>query len=378
MKKSVFSMQFTRDPADPMDHWPLPFLLARQDEAALNVLTERMERFPDETLAEIARFKVTRLVRFLLQNSGRSIAKWEETFEIPAVQELSLAVQRKQALMEMNRFYGSSENKPILLKGAATSLLYYPKESLRWSSDIDLLLPLSQLRKSNREELEQLERREYPFSRFHLRRAAADWHFPVEVHFRAASLRTWGAAEDFYGTAEICPEAQSFLLPSHLHSLTILSLHLFKHRANFPYDLIDAQMLLQHTQPDWDAAMQLWLDRGFSAIMLAALRFISAIIGCIPEQVLSGLSGSLSATERAESEFLYSFLIAQKVTRLQAIRVQCLTHQISFARYCVSSFIGSCQTTSNMTGLTRNNPRFWFYHCCVLPYRRLQRLLNSQ
>lgn len=73
--------------------------------------------------------------------------------EQAAQYEIAACAQRKVALGQLDDLAAEHDCRMVVIKGAATSLVYYEKESFRPSADIDVLVPLDRIDMWRPEEL---------------------------------------------------------------------------------------------------------------------------------------------------------------------------------------------------------------------------------
>ncbi len=349
--------------------WPLPYLFACPDREAGEEVLRRLRHDPAEALRQFTRLHLARYALHVLEGAGEAGEVRDRLRPAVAI-ELGWDAKRKLALAELDRFLEAKGVRGVLIKGAWTSLLFYPGESLRWSNDIDVILAPEDLRILYPREVAAVEARDYAFPRLHIARQVFAGT-AVEMHYRFGYCRRWGSAADILHGATPAPGLGSLLSPAPEVGATVLLLHMLKDRGRAPYDLLDWRMLEASGALDWARAEALWREYGLGPFILPSLELAAEVTGGAPAALLDDLRASLLPAERRTAKTLGRYIRSERVTRLQTHRVRCELLERSFAGYCMDGFLGSRERTRRLTGMGPRHPLFWIWHLVILPCRRI-------
>ena len=363
----------TRSP----DGLPLPALLASPSPEATNVLARRLGWDAIGTVRALRRRGLVTYALHRLTEAGLGDEPGLEAMREAAAWELGFTAKRRLALADLDCMAGEGGLHPVLIKGAANCVLYYPTETLRVSQDIDVVLP--------REDID----RHFPPGRLPpapTRPGAPDPHdhvtrqllqgTPIEFHFRVGLAPAWGEPADVAAGATPLPGRTCLLAPSTEVALTIALLHFRKNRGKAPYDLSDVTRIADVPGLDWQAVADLWTGRGLAPLVAPGLIAAARVGGGIPSDVVVRVWDGLVEPDRALAGLLAGFALSDRFRLLREHHVLCRMQGRSFVASCARDFAGSRAVTRKLTGLTPKHPLFWLNHCVLLPLRRLRHCLR--
>ncbi len=156
------------------------------------------------------------------------------------LRDLTLVAQRKLAMRELDQWvvdwnqakFGDDKSKwvrPIVIKGGATSKLYYPDESLRLSTDIDVIMPKEMIVDFAEGDI-----------RWEIHDCAEHYFgkFKIEVHQDFTRYRNTSFLHDT--RTHIPLQGYSYLFTHNADEMRFLAIiHSAKHFGEMPFDLID-------------------------------------------------------------------------------------------------------------------------------------------
>lgn len=356
----------------PPARLPLPALLASRSPNAVHVLARRLDRDPSGTVRALRRRGLVTYALHRLTEAGLGDETGLAAMHEVAAWELGFTAKRRLALAELDRMAAEHGLHPVLIKGAANSVLYYPNEALRVSQDIDVVLP--------REEIDRHfapgrlppapARPGAPEPHDHIRRQLLQGT-PIEFHFRVGLTPAWGEPQDIASGATPLPGSTCLLTPSAEVALTIALLHFRKNRGKAPFDLIDITRIADVAGLDWQAAAGLWVDRGLPPLVAPGLIATARVGGNVPSGVVEKLWHGLGESDRGTGERLVRFALSDRFRLLREQHLLCRLEERSFVASCATALAGSRDVTRTLTGLPARHPLFWLHHCVLLPLRRL-------
>jgi hypothetical protein len=352
-------------------------LLAAPRAGAAAELRRRCAEEPLATARELAASRLASYALARLPELGIDPVPERERLEQAALGELGWTAKRRLALAELDA--QAADGRPrLLFKGAATSLLFYPNETWRWSGDIDVMLHEADLAELHPAEWAELRGRqeEIPFPEHHLERQILAGT-AVELHYRLEFAPTWGTLADLLPGARPCPGFPRLLVPAPAVSFTLALLHLLKHRGTMPFDFLDLARI-EAAGLDWDGLAAAWRRAGILPYTVAALAIAHDWAGIGPPDTAAILQAGLRWRESREARFLRDCVLAEHLPRIRRYRFECLLLGMPFGRFCLRHFLGTRAATRRLAGHPPADPRFWLAHCLTLPARRLWRLLRGE
>ena len=359
------------------DSLPSPLLLVAPRPDAAQALRRRLAGQP----AAVARDWIDRgLATYALArlpDLGIDPAPVRSSLARAALVELGWTAKRKAALGELNAMATDGLSR-LLFKGAATSILFYPQETWRWSGDIDVMMHEADLERLYPSAMADLRARlrEIPFPEHHIPRQTMAGT-AVELHHRLEFAPIWGTLPDLLPGARPCPGFPNLLVPDSETSFTLALLHLLKHRIGMPFDILDLARI-EATGLDWERMSSSWRRTGIAPYAVAALAAAHETTGIAPAETIVRLWESLRGREARRAAFLRCGILANRLSWIGQYRFECLVTGIPFARFCLRTFLGTRTATARLTGRSPRDPRFWLAHCLVLPSRRAWRLATGR
>jgi hypothetical protein len=345
----------------PPRRWPIAQLLAAGEPGARELL-RRFRADPSGIVREVAGRRLSRLV----QERVPAMAPDLQPF---VLRELGAVAQRRAALVELDQIAADTGVQPLVFKGAANALSYYPSESVRNSQDLDILLSHADIETLYPGELAPALKQARPID--HLERKAVAG-LATEVHYRLGDTPSWGEPAELFADSAPLAEFANLRQPAPHVALTITLLHIHKHYGRMPFDPIDIAMLHDSGGIDWPAAIQLWTTCDLLPRVLPGLL---AFLQTSPNPpALDTLPGS----ESEPTQLFVRHLLDQRFSFIREQRLRCHKHQRSFVTHCLTEFFGSHETTTAMTGRVPGDPRHAFHHYLSLPARRLSRVLRPR
>lgn len=174
------------------------------------------------------------------------VSKIIPTLEKQRLSDLAMVAQRKLALEELDkwvvnwneqRFANDTEKwvKPILIKGGATSKLYFPDESLRLGEDIDVLMPKNMLE-------DFAGKRVIWATHDCVRKVLANCHF--EGHQFTSILDKECNYQNFSKAAFALEGFDTLTVLNNEDNFYVLVNHFVKHRGDSTHDLIDLSFMI--------------------------------------------------------------------------------------------------------------------------------------
>lgn len=351
-------------------------LVAPRADAAAE-LRRRCAEQPRDTARELMASRLASYALARLPELGIAPVPERERLVQAALVELGWTAKRRLALAELDG--QAADGRPrLLFKGAATSLQFYPRETWRWSGDIDVMLHESDLAELHPAAWAELRERqeEIPFPEHHLERQVVAGT-AVELHYRLEFAPLWGTLADLLPGALPCPGFPCLLVPAPATAFTLALLHLLKHRGTMPFDFLDLARI-EAAGLDWDALVAGWRRAGILPYTAAALAVAHDWVGIGPPDTVAALRDSLRGQEAGKARFLRECVLAEQLPRIRRYRFECLLLGIPFGRFCLRHFLGTRAATRRLTGRAPADPRFWLAHCLTLPARRLWRLWRGR
>lgn len=181
-----------------------------------------------------------------LFNHRSTIVRIIPTLKKQRLHDLTMVAQRKLALEELDkwavnwnkeRFADDTEKwvKPILIKGGATSKLYFPDESLRLGEDIDVLMPKNMLE-------DFAGKRVIWATHDCVRKVVADCHF--EGHQFTSILDKECNYDNLLSSSSSLEGFDTLTVLNNEDNFYVLVNHFVKHRGDSTHDLIDLSFLI--------------------------------------------------------------------------------------------------------------------------------------
>jgi hypothetical protein len=364
--------RFVRD----IQHIPTPLLLVAPRPDATAELRRRLATDAEGTARALVMHRLATYALARLPELGLDPSPIGKALGPASLVELGWTAKRKLALQELDDQCQDGHPR-LLFKGAATSRLYYPQETWRWSGDIDVMMRETDLDRLHPEAMADLRARheEIPFPEHHIERQVMAGT-AVELHYRLEFSPIWGTLPDLLPGATPCPEFPSLLVPATGISFTLALLHLLKHRASMPFDVLDLARM-EATGLDWETLAEGWRQAGISPYTIAALSAAHELAGVGPPETIDALWQRLGPSGARLAGFLRRCVLAPRLSRLGKYRFECAFMGIPFGRFCLRTFLGTRAATRRLTGWSTRDPRFWLAHCLGLPARRLWRLLRG-
>ncbi len=352
---------------------PTPLLTVADLGPACAELVRRFRRDPAGTLQTLRRRYVSTYTAARLRVAGGPDAGLGAALEPLVAWELSFTARRKLALHDLHKRACERGVRPLLIKGAATSLCFYAEESQRMSRDIDLVLPRSDIE------------RFWPGTTMpppgpHTAPDHVDgftlYGVPVEIHFRSGEFPGWGEPADLRVAAKPCPGYPGFDVPSPTDACTIALLHIYRHMGEMPWDFIDLSRILESGRLDWLAVREVWEARGLTRYVIPGLVLMARLTGGVPPDLLAQLWGGLDPAARRTARLMGDVALSRRFHLWRETRLVCWLEGRPFLRSCLAQFAGSRAVTTRITGLAPSQPAFWWQHVAVLPLKRFRHLFG--
>ena len=352
---------------------PTPLLPAAGTEAACAELVRRFRRTPDETVRVLGRryigtYTAAALREFEIADEGLG-----EALAKVVTWELGFTARRKLAMHDLHELARQKQIRPLLIKGAANSLCFYPQESQRMSKDIDLVLPATEVERFRPGASVRPDNVEWPPD--HVGTFALHT-IPVEIHFRFGDLPDWGLPADLAAEAVPCPGYPGFDVPSPVVAFTIALLHSYKHIGEMTWDFIDLRQILKSGQLNWPAVVKLWQETGLTRHLFPSLLLTARLTGQVPREIVTTLEEKLDSADRQAARLFGNVVAARRFRLLKETRWRCWLEHKSFLRESLLKFAGSRAITAKLTGLAPDQPGFWWNHLFVLPLKRMWHILG--
>lgn len=192
---------------------------------------------------------VEKEIKSAISNQHSTIKRIVPILERQRLHDLAMVAQRKLAMLELDQWvvnwnkehFGDNKEKwvrPIIIKGGATSRLYYPDESLRLSSDIDVLMPKGMITDLfDKDEVLSWHLHEVGKKNFS--------NFCVEVHRVISRIPfEWGAYHDIISECGKHYGKSLTVLPVD-HFLKLICIHFTTHCGGWINDIIDFMLILK-------------------------------------------------------------------------------------------------------------------------------------
>jgi hypothetical protein len=283
--------------------------------------------------------------------------------------EFAACAQRKFALQQLESMADETDGTPIVFKGAANSLLYYDKESVRPSVDIDVMMKYEDVNASMPDHgAKNTARFPYQWVR-HLERYHA-LGYPMEPHFCFVSPSIWGRHSDFLPDAEPLPGFSRILCPSTAVSLTISLAHFAHHGGRSIADILDVIQMLKADPDCLVESIPVWRVNDFVRYVLPGLTFMDSIIPLISDKQWSELYRSLDAGDQESLVKDMGLAERRRFGRLRDNWHWSRITGISIWKIVLARVIGTRHQTEFVTNLKPRQIRFWLYHLVGLPIRR--------
>ncbi len=269
----------------PRETWPIRFLLASKELWALKAILKQIEDKPAETKREVLPTGLSGMLLYrlwqhgfyenaswdknekclklnhgghggILNNSSSivqpsfnyssTIARVVPTLEKQRLHDLAMVAQRNLALKELDQwvlnwnkeqFADDKEKwvKPILIKGGATSKLYFPDESLRLGEDIDVLMP--------KDMLEDFAGKRVIWATHDcVRKVLANCHF--EGHQFTSILDKDYNYQNLFKATSSLEGFDTLAILNKEDNFYVLVNHFVKHRGDSTHDLIDLSFMI--------------------------------------------------------------------------------------------------------------------------------------
>ena len=343
--------------------WRLIRPLIRKDTHAAAVALESMD---ESLLRTLTQYGLCGWANHVAGGLGRGIG---ERLTRPALRELAACAQRKAALHTLDTLADLRGVRPIIIKGAATALTYYPKESLRPSHDIDVLVHdftawtgfqpddppgANPIGTQNR----------------HLAPTRIGGYL-VEFHEYFVAADRWGTYDDLVRHAQPLPGFRSLLQPGSTEAFTIALLHFGFHVGEFTFDFLDLREIARASDFSWDECEALWRREDLLPLLLPAL----AVLGTLGEaEALARwgrLMGEISFLRKIEVRIGLRLLVSRRFKKLRKDWFRTRLSRWSLVRPMFQRLSGSRAATTAATGRTARDPIFWLFHFIFLPARRL-------
>lgn len=285
--------------------------------------------------------------------------------------EFAACAQRKAALCLLDALAGEQGFRPLIIKGAANALLYYPKESLRPSGDVDLVMPddaTAHWFAAHADAVaDDVVHEPVDYHLPELRLAG----YPVETHRFFLSPRQWGGYEDLAGGAAPLVGFDNLWRPDTTVAFTLALLHFARHIGGFVFDALDVAQICNAHDFDLEKTAAFWQSEELVDLILPGLTVVDTMVPVIPDELWQALFESLSRRKQREVVFGLRLLGSRRWVKLRREWFgACLTRQ-PFAARLSHRFFGSKTSTKRLTGLEPTQARFWFLHFIVLPVKRV-------
>lgn len=365
-----------------MERWPVRFVLASGDRSAAHEVSHRLEcaerRVGGEkgsrgrrnrVVREIRRCGLAGLALYRLEQAGIPPGAGVDSLRRQAMKDVGPVAARKVALQLLDSFCAEHDVRPILLKGSVTGPLYYPKESLRLSSDVDCLIPSGAGPLFSDQEL-RFDEHHLPAGTLGLMR--------VEYHVRLTIEPRWGEYDGMVGRARPCPPFRMLLRPDMGGMITYILLHFTYHGGTMPFDLVDLGFILERETVDWPELAAAWRRDGLLPYVMPALIWAEPVTGRMPPGLVAELWSGLLPGQWRGARVAHEIVRGRLRSFIFREYAYCRFGGRSFGRFCRDHFFGSPERTEMLSGWKKPSPLFWWHHLVVCPLRRLGYLFRKK
>lgn len=386
-------------PTDDLFHWPTRFLLAANDPAIFQLILQRflnhqLPSLPEAvttgsqvireicsanhagiTLYKWQKFSQKRrdFARFCA-NFETQLQKFKKALEAHRLKELALTAQRQMALSELNQLAEKKGIQPILVKGAATALKFYPDFSLRPMNDFDVIIPKDQIEFFADREVSALSFQHIDVVNVKLSGIAA------ELHWCLNEKLAWGQYESFQHLKLPIPQfAQLQTLPDHILAVIAL-VHLVRHVGTSANDLIDLSFILSKADFDWASFETYLKENKLEKYAICGLMLMNQLCSdlAIPPQYLA--AGPLMTHTQAQFfQAVSRYMGEPNHSVLKERWYYCKITGQNFIKDCLIRALGTMETTEKeLIRLGKKNTRCnrVFFHYLYIPFRKTARLFG--
>ena len=334
---------------------PTPLLPAAGTKATCTELVRRFQQAPDETVRILGRRYIGTYTAAALRESGVADAGLGDALAKMVEWELGFTARRKLAMHDLHELARQKQLRPLVIKGAANSLCFYPQESMRMSKDIDLVLPASEVEHFRPGASIKPDNVEWPPD--HVGTFALHT-IPVEIHFRFGDLPGWGLPADLAASAVPCPGYPGFDVPSPVVAFTVALLHSYKHMGEMTWDFIDLRQILISGKLNWSELVALWQATGLTRHLFPGLALTARLTGQVPSEILEVLGETLVPGDWQTARLFGELVTARRFRVLQETRLRCWLEHKPFLRESLVKFAGSRAVTTRLTGLVPGQTGF--------------------
>lgn len=287
--------------------------------------------------------------------------------------EFAACAQRKVAMHQLEQLAGQHGCAPLIIKGAANALLYYEKESLRPSSDIDIVMPIEAMAECFRDWASLPLATAPPEAWVHPPpfRVAG---YPVELHACFISPGLWGRPGDLDTNSRLLRGHTHLRTPGTAEAFTLALLHFTRHFGGFTFDLLDMTRLLSSRELDGERAAALWRQHGIVHLVLPGLTVLDTIAPAISDAAWHELFHALPRARQREVTHGIRLLATRRFTKLRKEWFNARFQPPSFSHRAARLFLGSKALTRERCGRTPRHPLFWYFHLLHLPLKRIASL----
>ena len=300
-----------------------------------------------------------------------AVSPWHGKITHAANREFAACAQRKLALMQLDELAGKTACSPIVFKGAANAATYYPKESLRPSHDVDLMLPPEEIARFVPEHA-GVYPQAIPFwcDNRHLEPFTI-CGYPVELHEHFIAQDRWGRPEHLADDSLALPGYAHLRQPSPETALTVALLHFSYHVGYFTFDFHDMARIVKAPDFSWDTALELWRRENIASLVLPSLAVGDALLDVVPGDTWKSLWSELNTREKAEVLLSIKLLKSSKFEKLRRDWFSTRLSKYPVWKPLMRRVAGSKSATEEATGRASGTPLFWYYHFLALPAKRV-------
>lgn len=350
--------------------WPLLSHFLAQEFAAAELLLQK-DPAAEQLFATLEAHGMGGWLLNRLPDSCFADAAWRTRLQRGSDREFAACALRRHGLLQLDRACRDCLEPPLVIKGAANALLYYPRESLRPSHDIDLLLAPQDAERCFPQESQTVHAEEPSWGPHHHAVPFSVGGYTVELHHFLTAPDRWGRHEDLRAEAVPLPGFDRLHGPAPTLAATIALIHFNFHVGSFTYDFHDLDCIARHEHFDWRTAENYWRANGLVANVLPGLAVFAALGGPVPADGWDRLYAALPLRKRAEVALGLQLLSSPRFSRLRKDWFCTRVTGWPLLWPLAKRIAGSYALTREQTGRNESDPMFWMHHYLGLPARRL-------
>ena len=384
----------------PWDQWPIRFLVASDQPEILELIlsryltAEQNPRFHNNqkqmnpVLLEIVGRKQAGIIlwrieqvennlelnpstRQILAENTEIIKNFKQLLQAYRPSEMAGVANRKLAMQELDKRAGEMDIKPIIIKGGATSQLYYPKETMRSSSDIDILLSKTVLRNFIPEDAGYSDQR-HDAGQYNL------MGFNVEAHQFVGSDMKWGLYEDVKKHSQVAASYPNLLFPDQVDTLFIALRHYTVHAGEMPWDLLDCSLLLAQDATALNKLIDRFFEQRTMTMLAMAPLVILAHLKMLESSTIETIYNELSIKDKKLLQKVINHHFQKEHSSFRNNYLSAKINNINWLVRGLNKIFYYKDMVKEKTGYSYSHPLFWFHYLMTYPFWRLVGCVNKK